>query len=210
MLPEPFIDFLPVIYRNDAGAQALAEKVDEISQGIKGEIIGLNNLVDPVRMPENVLDRIGKYLNAGIYPSDTVREKRKKIANAVRGHKLRSSFERDAKQRIDAIAGGDSKLIKSIGADTWVLVGDGSTPAGYYWGTMGGDGIDDRLGLQLTGTGEEIGAPDVVWIDVDNTTLTESEQAKIELNMTDITPAYLIVSFGYIDSGQFNKYFTMR
>lgn len=210
MLPIPFIDYIPVFYERDSKLIAFSDKMDEYMNDLKSDTIGLNDLIDPVKMPVVVLDLWGDFLNAGINVFDTEATKRVKIATAVQSHRRRGSFVDDAKPKIDAIAGGDSQIVKTFSGDDWILVGDGLTPSSYYWSAMGADGIDINLGISLVGDGTEAFVAGNVYIDVDNSSLTAEEQLRIRLEMEDIAPAYFYVHIGYIDgSGVFQTYFVM-
>jgi len=210
MFPLPFINYIPQFYDRDTKLQAFSDKIDEIIQGIKDDLLGLNKFIDPMAAPSIILDKLGYFLNAGIQPYDDDNTKRIKIATTVQSHKNRGSFVNDAKPKIDAIAGGDSQIINAIGVDDWILVGDGLTPSSYYWAAMGSDGIDDGLGISLIGAGDEIEVAGNIYIDVDNAALTADEQDRIRLEMIDVVPAYYYVHIGYVDgAGQFNEYFVM-
>ena len=210
MLPESIIDYIPEWYERDTKLNAFADKMDDIIQDLKNDTLGLNTLIDPVRIPAGLLENLGYYLNAGINPLDSEAIKRDKVAKAVQGHKKRGSFNFDAKPKIDSIASGNSEIIRSFDGDEWILVGDGLTPSAYYWATMGADGIDDDLGLSLIGAGDEIEVAGNIYIDVDNNSLTSDEQEQLRLDMVDIVPAYYKVHFGYVNvSGQFIEYFVM-
>jgi hypothetical protein len=210
MLPIPFINYIPIFFERDDKLIAFADKIDEFLIGIKDDTIGLNDLLNPFKAPVQVLDYFGDYFNAGINIFDSEHTKRIKIATAIQSHKKRGSFVFDAKPKIDAIAGGDSQILKTFGADDWILTGDGLTPSAYYWAAMGTDGIDDDLGILLVGSGDEIIVAGNIFIDVDNNSLTAEEQLRIRIELEDIAPAYMIVHVGYLDgSGTFVEYFQM-
>jgi len=210
MFPLPFINYIPQFYERDTKLQAFSDKMDEIIQSIKDDILGLNKFINPMAAPSIILDKLGYFLNSGIQPYDDDNTKRIKIATAVQSHKSRGSFVNDAKPKIDAIAGGDSQIINAIGVDDWILVGDGLTPSSYYWAAMGADGIDDELGISLIGAGDEIEVAGNIYIDVDNAALTADEQDRIRLEMIDVVPAYYYVHIGYVDgAGQFHEYFVI-
>jgi phage tail-like protein len=208
MFPKPMINYFPKLYHNDPKAQIFAAKIDEILDALLADIKKLKHIYDPVKCPENFLDVMGKFLQAGIFPGDTESEKRNKIAKAVRRHKNRGSFNLDAKPIIDAIAGGDSKLLSSLDIADYIMIVD-LNEAGEYWATMGGDGSDDKLGIDMIGSGDELGLPGVVYIDVDNAVLTAEQIEKLRLEMLDIAPAYYKVSLGHTIGGGFTKYFTI-
>lgn len=208
MLPIPTIDYMPEIFKGDSKAVAFCEMLDGFLEEIKTGIIGLNDISDPVRMPVIVLDRMGNYLNAGIYPGDSEDVKRKKIATAVKRHKYRGSFKFDVKGRIDNIAGGDSKLVDNTGGPDWIIIGKEEAPPGSKTAVWSGP-TEDNAGINIFGTGYEFGMPGVVRIDVDNPALTVEQQEKIRIEMLDTVPAYYYVVFGYFDGDDFVEYFSI-
>lgn len=202
MLPTPFDNYAPSFFERDAKLNAFCDKHDEILTSLKNETLGLNDIIDPVKCPAVILPYLGQFLNAGLFDQDSDKQKRIKIATAIQSHKKRGSFNFDAKPKIDAIAGGDSAIVKSFSGDDWILVGDGETPTAYYWSTMGYDGIDTDYGLSLIGEGDEVEIAGNIYIDVDNNSLTADEIDQIVLELeTDIAPAYFQVFIGYIDVG---------
>lgn len=210
MIPEDIDLYIPKFYKRDTKLLAFIAKFNSILTDLKSDTLGLNTLIDPHRIPAALIAELGYYLNAGIQDQDSEADRRYKVATAVQGHKRRGSFNLDAKPKIDLICGGDSAIIRSFDKDDWILVGDGLTPAAYYWAAMGCDGIDDDLGISLIGAGDEIEVWGNIYIDVDNNALSAADQTKLELAMQDIVPAYFWVHFGYISgTGQFIEYFYM-
>jgi len=210
MIPESIDAYIPKFYKRDAKLSAYTTKLDEIIAYLKADIIGINDFIDPMKIPAALIVELGYLLNAGIKDQDSETDRRKKVAGAIAAHKRRGSFNLDAKPKIDLVCGGDSVIIRSFDKDDWILVGDGLTPAAYYWAAMGCDGIDDDLGISLIGEGTEIEVAFNVYIDVDNAALSAADQAKLELEMEDIAPAYMYVHFGYVNVGsQFIEYFVM-
>lgn len=209
-LPISFIDYIPKLYKDNAkdSTNALANKIDTHLGEWLDDIIQLAWLKDPFKIDVLFLDVLGNYLAAGLISTDTEAQKRNKIAIAVQGHRLRGSFNLDAKPKIDAIAGGDSVIFLATGEDDWILVGDGLTPAAFYWAALGADGIDDQLGISLIGAGTEIEVAGNIYIDVDNSGLSAAEvQQIVDVLEFDIVPAYYIVNLGYVDgSGVFIIY----
>jgi hypothetical protein len=200
MLCRPFEKFIPRFFKRDDKLNAFADKHDNIMESIEDDTIGLNDIIDPAKAPTIVLNELGYYLNASLRAQDTDKQKRIKIATAIQGHKKRATFKYDAKPKIDAIALGDSVIIRGVSGDDWILTGDGLTPSTYYWGSMGCDGIDDDLGLGLIGDGNEIEIAGNIYIDVDNNSLSASEIAQIVFELEiDIAPAYMKIFLGYID-----------
>lgn len=209
MLPKPFDNYVPKFFTRDAKLTAYTDKMDSIMDDLSDDTLGLNNIIDPVQIPSNLLDEVGHFLSAGINAQDSEAIKRNKIANAVQGHKLRGTFAYDVKPKIDAIAGGDSQIIRSFDKDDWILVGDGLTPSAYYWAALGCDGVDTDLGISLIGEGMEIEVAGNIYIDVDNNALTVTEQEQIQLDMADIIPAYMYIHFGYLTGTVYTEYFMM-
>jgi phage tail-like protein len=210
MIPTEIIDFIPAYFNRDAKLTAFANKVDSILAYLKSDTLGLNTLIDPMRIHSGLLENLGFFLNAGLNPEDSEAEKRYKIAKAVETHKKRGSFNDDAKLKIDLIAGGNSSIIRSFDKDDWILVGDGNESSAYYWAVMGCDGIDGQ-GISLIGAGNEIEVAGNIYIDVDNAALGAADQESIRLAMLDIVPAYFAVHFGYVNvGGQFIEYFVME
>jgi hypothetical protein len=200
MLPQPFEKYIPRFFKRDSKLIAFSDKIDDILDSIRSDTIGLNDIIDPVKCPAIILNELGYFLNAGIQAQDSEGQKRLKIATAIQGHKKRGTFKFDAKPKIDAIAGGDSQIIKGISGDDWILVGDGLTPSSYYWASLGCDDIDTDLGIALVGSGDEIVIAGNIYIDVDNNSLTANQIDQIRLELeTDIVPAYMRIFIGYID-----------
>ncbi len=208
-LPIPFVDYLPKIIRQDPDAKAiaLAAKMDSIMLGVLEDVIGLNDLRDPARCPADLLVELGDMLAAGILPGDSELIRRRKIASAVQGHKLRGSWAYDAKPKVDAIAGGDAVIFRGYESDDWIMCGDGSLESPTnYWGSMGADGIDLHLGLSLIGEGTEVEVAGNIYVDVDNAALTPSQVQAIVDSLVDIVPAYMLVHLGYTTGTQFIEY----
>ncbi len=210
MIPDNIDDYIPRFYKRDTKLNAYTSKFDSILEDLKNDTLGLNDLIDPMKIPAALISELGFLLNAGIQDQDSETDRRVKVATAVAAHKRRGSFNLDAKPKIDLICGGDSVIIRSFDKDDWILTGDGLTPSAYYWGAMGTDGIDDDLGISLIGEGTEIEVAGNIYIDVDNSSLSAADQTRLELEMQDIVPAYMYVHFGYVNiSGQFIEYFVM-
>lgn len=211
MLPIPFEKYIPEYFKRDEKLISFANKVDYWLESFKVDTLCINDMVDPVKIRNNLLIELGYLLDAGINQLDSDRVKRQKITTAVKGHKKRGTWADDAKPKIDAIAGGDSKIISGVGGDDWILTGDGETPLSYYWAVMGADGIDLEQGISLIGDGAEIEIPGNIFIDVDNESLTEEQVNDIVLELeNDVVPAYYRVIIGYVDgAGGFNTYYVI-
>lgn len=209
-LPRPAIDYFPQIYRNDPKALALAAQIDTLCSSAQSDIITLGFLKVPERAPSVFLDVLGDMFAAGILAGDNDTQKRAKIAVAVDRHKRRGSFAFDAKGIIDAIAGGDSKIVPDPQTSDAVFIGDGVVEGTTFWSTFAGDGINLSLGDDFIGGGAASGDAGVIWIDVDNPTLSATDQALLEESLEDVVPAYYIAHIGYFDvGGNFVIYFTM-
>lgn len=210
MTPDTIEKYIPKIYERGDSLLAFVSKIDSIVEDIKADIVNMSNFKIPEIMPSFMLDDVGEYLQAGINQHNDDRTKRQKISIAVLGHKRRGSFNYDAKPKIDIIAGGNSQIFRSFDKDDWILVGDGLSPSAYYWSALGVDGVDDELGISLIGEGTEIEVAGNIYIDVDNSTLTLSEQEALRLTLQDIIPAYFYVHIGYLDGvGVFVEYFVL-
>ena len=210
MIPEDIDDYIPKFYKRDTKLNAFTAKLNSILTDLKSDTLGIQTLIDSMRIPAALIKELGYMLNAGIQDQDSEYDRRYKVVNAVAAHKRRGSFNLDAKPKIDLICLGDSVIIRSFDKDDWILVGDGLTPAAYYWAAMGCDGIDGDLGISLIGEGTEIEIWGNIYIDVDNNALSAADQTKLELEMQDIVPAYFYVHFGYVNAlGQFIEYFVM-
>ena len=210
MIPTDIDDYIPKFYKRDDKLNAFTSKLNSILTDLKNDTLGLQTLIDPMRIPAGLIVELGYLLNAGINDQDSESERRIKVVEAVAAHKRRGSFNNDAKPKIDNICGGDSEIIRSFDKDDFILVGDGLTPSAYYWAALGCDGIDDDLGISLIGAGDEIEVWGNIYIDVDNNALSASDQDKLELEMQDIVPCYMWVHFGYLNvSDQFIEYFVM-
>lgn len=213
-LPTPFEDHIPELLKNnlanDAGGIALVNKADTDIQEWVDDSLELYYLKWPERCPSALLAPFGEYLAAGINAEDTEREKRQKIYYAVQRHKSRSTWIHDAKPIIDGVAGGDSQILDRNGYfNEWINWGQEVSDPDNYTAVMGSDGIDDDLGIDLVGAGDENSINGIVWIDVDNDSLTTDEVQRIINSMdADVTPAYFKVVLGYLDgvTGVFTPY----
>ena len=216
MLPIPFENFIPKMLKDtattDDRAIAFIAKINDLLEEWRDELIELYYLKSPERCPNKFLSELGYWLGANLLAFDTEAEKRIKIESAVRRNVNIGSWENDAKIIIDGIAGGDASIVTGYYTGDWIMWGKESTDFDDYTGTLGIDGIDDDLGLDLFGAFDECGIAGVIWIDVDNDSLTSDEVDKIVLNLDDtIVPAYFRVLLGYIDgvTGFFEVYETI-
>jgi len=217
MFPYPFEKFVPDILRNNltAKGQAFIDKHDEYILAWIEELKELyfaNKL--PERIPLDFLEEMGYFLNAGLMQTDTETIKRKKIADAVKSHKLRGTWNDDAKIRIDNITGYNAAIFVATQSDDSIEMGQTSSEdATVYWSTESGyDGADDSLGTWEIGDFTEYVIAGNVYIDchegVNTAVLTSDqiEQIVVELEF-DVVPAYMKVYLGYINTlGQFIVY----
>ncbi len=208
MLPIPFERFIPKIYRRSSTLIALADKADQQIQSLNDEIISVSTFIDPVRIPALVIDEMGFLLNAGFLGSDSIIIRRRKLANAIQGHKNRGTWNDDAKLRVDAFVGGDSQLISAdvLTSDDSIVMGGVATEPDTYWSIFGADGVDLLQGIAVIGGGDEVVLPGVIQIDVDSSTLTTDEVERLKLELEDIAPAYFRVFLGYLSAGVFVPY----
>jgi len=171
MLPIPFEDFIPAILKDslsgDDGGTALVNKIDEHLEDWKDDLIGLAFLKLAERCPDGFLDTLGNMFSAGILGFDTKTQKRAKIYGAIERHKRRGSWSNDAKGMVDAICGGDSSLVTDYFDAQWILWAKESDDPDDYSSTMGEDGIDSDLGLDLIGTFTECVIEGIICIDCD-------------------------------------------
>jgi len=215
MLPYPVSDHVPKILRDvlssSPDGQALVDKLDEYILEWSDEILEMQYFKLPERCPAKLLNELGYMVGANILSDDSERTKRIKIYSAIAGHKLRGSWTQDAKKKIDAIALGDSQIFSPTTTADWVLLGGESSEPDNYWSSMGVDGIDDLLGIDLLGGFDEATEPGNIYIDVDNDSLTAAEVDKLVLELEeDVVPSYFRVVLGYLDGGgNFIEYVTM-
>lgn len=202
MLPTPFINYIPKYFNRDAALQALATKTDEHLALWRSDALDLNTIIDPVRMPETILDDVGEYLSAGIVNQDSERIKRQKIWDAISSHRLRGTWQFDVKLVVDRIAGGDAQLVSNLTDAYWVLT-DGTTV--NNWSAFGFQSLQGFDGIILTGGGDEEIFPGNVRIDVDNATLTPAEVEQIKAEILE-SAGYLRIILGYLVAGEFVEY----
>lgn len=213
-LPIPFLNYIVKGLKKNinSGGAALATKIDTHISDWLDDIVSLPNLLNPLKCPANLLSELDFYLNAGLIPYDSDITKRYKISHAVQGHKQRGSWENDAKNKIDSITGLDSAIYRRKSGSDWILVTDGDLPTNNYWSAFGSDGVDDELGVDLIGAGDEVEISGNIYINchdgitVSTLTSTQIDQIVYELRF-DIAPAYMKIFLGYLDSaGAFIQY----
>lgn len=204
MLALPFEKYIPKVLQEnmDAYGQALVDYMNDLLEIIKEETIGLKYFYTIELVSENFLKTIGTQLTADILDDDTDRQKRVKILYGMKNRKFRSTWQDDAKIRIDNITGLDSVLLTSPGLDDFIICGDGLCPSAYYWSAVGVDGIDDDLGISIVGEGDEIEVLGNIYIDIGGLISAAIITQVIE-NIKTIVPAYFRIILGYISAGKF-------
>ncbi len=207
MLPTPFEKFIPRIFRRDVKLTALTDKVDTHLEEWKGDIVDFKKFPDPLSIRTGLVDDLGELVAAELLDTDSDTIKRGKIAKAVEGHKLRGTFELDIKLKIDTIVGGDSAVITGLGADDWIMSGDGiSPPSGFFWAGMGGDGSATDYGIRLVGNGSESVVKGIIEIDVDDNSLSAAVVLQIVESIENSVAAYMRVFLGAFTAGVFIRY----
>lgn len=204
MLPIPFSDFVPGTLKDrlssDSSGTALVNKADTHLEEWKQDITNLSYIKQPERCPSEFLNELGYMVSAGLLAFDTETQKRKKIYEAIERHKRRGSWTQDAKGIIDAIVGADSEIVTEYYLGEWILWAKESSDDADYTTTLGVDGVDDDLGIDLLGSFDECELAGVVWIDVDDDSLVALDIQNLIDSLADIVPAYFKVVLGYFDS----------
>ena len=214
MLPVPFKNFVPELYKKnvdlDQSAKALCDFLDLFLTELKNDILNLYNLKVPSRCPSWLLDEFGAFFAAGIIGGDSERTKRQKISSAITRHKNRGSWANDAKLMIDSICGGDSFLIRDYFFSQWILWGHETSDDTDYTSVFGKDGIDGNLGIDLVDNSEDFfETMGVVWIDVDNDSLTSEQVNYLVANLKDIVPCYFRVFLGTLIDNVYEVYYVL-
>ena len=212
MLPLSFKNYVPELLKRkvdfDDGAIALINKIDEHLEEWKKELIDFRYLSSPERATERILNEFGYMLSADLWDFDSKTVKMQKVETATQRNAYHGVWENSIKLIIDYFCGGDSSIIEDYYTGDWIIWGQESSDPSDYTGTMGTDGLDDDLGLDLAGYGE-YGAG-VIRIDVDNNALTASEVNQlVEILDSTYTPAYMKVIIGYMSGSMFVEYATM-
>jgi len=214
MLPIPFRNFLPKIFRDNidlhTDGTALANKADIHLAEWRADALEVAHFKEADRCPAKFLGELANFISADILASDAETSKRVKIFYAIERHKRRGSWESDAKHIVDSIAGGDSELVKEYYTAEWLLWGSESTDDDDYTASLGTDGVDDELGIDLIGDGDECEIAGIIWIDVDNASLTASQVQLLIDSLQDVVPAYFKVVLGYFLTGIWTVYATIN
>lgn len=219
MLPISFKKFIPKIFHKDPKSDILGNKIDGDLVIWRKDVLDILRLNRADEIESRFLPELNILLNAGFKDYDDDRQKRKKIFNAVQGHRFRGTFNLDVKQRLDLITEKSSRIlddtdVEIFGQDDWIMLTDGGAAdfqvGTKYWGAMGVDGIDDDLGIALSG-GDEVWVKVNVYIDLhegfDTAILSQEIIDKCVLELADVAPAYFFVFLGYVDSSDnFQEY----
>lgn len=210
MLPIPFEDNIPVLLRkalttDDAG-RALADWWDEKYAELKKEILDMQYFKRADMCPSAFLDTLGNMLAAGINQGDSDYTKRYKILKAIEGHKLRSTWTSDAKNRIDAITGYDAAIYSVQDNDDSIELAQQASDPDFYWSTEAAkDGTDNELGTWEVGDFTEYVISGNIYINchegVTTAVLSAAVIAQIVADLEmDVAPAYMAVYLGYVNT----------
>ena len=170
MLPKNMFNYLPdpLAENLDKSGKALIDYIDSFCLIIKEDILSIWYVKYPEKAKEVTLNSFGEYLAVDIKDSDTAIQKRQKIANAIKGHKLRGTWKFDIKILIDSITGKNSSLVKATTVftqDDSIIVKDNSEENSLY-STIGTDGIN-LLGTSIPVIQTNVPAtPGIVVIDL--------------------------------------------
>jgi hypothetical protein len=214
MLPVPTKKFIPKAYRDNDQVEmySLTNKMDEYMNLIFSEVSTFRRVLDPEKCLSKFLDVFGKYLSAGIFSYDSDKTKRQKIYYAVKNQRNRGLWDESAKIGIDLITGYSAVILDPRTENDWIETGDGVVEVGYdHWAI---EESNDPLYLSLLEIGSllELEVAGNIYIDCHPTihvsTLTSDQIQRIEdFLLAEITPAYFIVHFGYIDTnGRYQDY----
>lgn len=209
MLPLPFSNFIPAIFKRKASASrdALAAQVDSHVTVWAREADQIQFMRNAEQVPSGqALDELAYELAAPILPTDSDRIKRQKTQRAIKTNKNRSLWAEDVKPRIDAITGFSSSIFTLSSATDYnvpiFLGAPGDPPMGHVWSAFGGDGTIN--GRRFIGTGDELEIKGNIYIDLGTSTATGAQLDAIvaDLDMSAI-PAYFKVFFGYLTGSVF-------
>lgn len=220
MLPLPVRQFISKVLtqRESAATTSLISKMQEHLLEWKQEALDLRYVTNPVRVNSNFIEELGALVAAPIRPGDSERVKRQKTVTAVANHKLFGTWEFQAKGRIDAITGQDSDIVSAGDTSDWILLGNEASDPDRYWATLGIDGIDDDLGIDLIGAFDEVVIAGNIYIDLHpgintpilSASIIEELVSDISDPDTGFAPAYYVLYLGYFDAtGTFVVYDTV-
>jgi len=217
MLPVPTRNRLPALAQQyyDDGWAALSSKMDSLFTQWGNDIKNFVNILDPAKCPAILLDELDFYLEAGFAPGDSETTKRRKVYNAVAGHKKRGTWDDHAKPIIDAITGYSAALFTAQDSDDAIWLANKPTDPVRYWMTwQPNDGSDDSLGIWFVRLAAPVSYVVAGFISIDchqgiNTPVLTHAQI-IQINdalIDDVAPAYMTLRLGYVNaSGQYVVY----
>ena len=206
MLPIPFINYIPKLFKGDAKAVVLANKIDIDLKAWKKNILDIERLIRADECPYDYLDELNILLSAGFKQYDNELTKRQKIVTAIERHKKRTLWVDDIKPRIDFIT-GYSAVIKSwmdAPQDDWIEMA-GDEIAWFQNGNYCVESADNTSLYAFI----EIGQGDEVYVAgnfyifphplISTPVLTPAQVTQIVNEIRDNCPAYYRVFIAYGD-----------
>jgi hypothetical protein len=214
MLPIPTKDYIPIFYNRDEELTIFANKLDSYLIAWGDETLDMDTFYDPVRCPQAFVVELGNLVAANIQNTDSDRAKREKVAASISSLKRRATWKFDVKLTVDAFVGGDSQLVDGSlliddDAIVWGGVGEPDEPEESHWSTFGTNGgTNPYLGMAVFGGAEPDGSASagIVFIDVDDNSLTEAQLEDLKDQLEDVIAAYYRVVLGYDDGAGFQPY----
>lgn len=208
LLPIPTIEHIPPYDR----AEHLCDKMDKIFSEIQDNIVELKYIIDPFACKSVTLDIFSKMLNADVYKTDNENTKRHKIYSAISDNKLFGTWLQ-VKNTIDALCGGDSKLIFQQPDDAWILAGDLETDSElkFTWAVLGLDeqsAESNLYGIALEGV-PPLWQKGIFGVDIDNNHLTQKEIDVLYEDLYLSAPVGMTINIGCMIDGQFKIYFIL-
>lgn len=211
MLPIPFLNYIPKLFKKSQGAITLANKVDQILNSIKSDVLGMKRSIRPDEARLDIVKELGTLLRAGIQSKDSESVIRSKVANAISLHKKRGQFVSDIKPIIDAITGYSCAIYVPSTSAERVFVGD--TPQEVsYWASMGANNLDTNLGQDILSSGDSEYDKGNFYINLHPGTTTPVLSLTVLLDIIDTLTSYIKLAYvrlflGYVDSsGNFVHY----
>lgn len=213
MLPIPFINYIPDQYdKTDPRCILLASLVDAFLTDVKNGVIGVGNMSRYDKANALFLQALNDWFYAKIKSSDSDYAKRAKIGTAISRNRQNGVFNGDVKIIIDAITGLSSSIYRQSEYADWIIMGGmPEEDAAGYDATLGVDGIDDMLGIDLVTDGTEPVIAGNIYIDLGGDAVTPPA-ATLDLVVNELIwnglPAYFILYLGYFDAvaGKFVVY----
>ena len=201
----PALNYLPKEMQSAYEAAALAAALDNATSEVYSDALSLRDRYSAESCPTGSLDELGAMLGVSFKQADTDRQKRAKIASAVRSQKYNGTWPYSAKLAIDAVTGFSSSIWSSPQSDWPVRIGDASSyNSGLHWMIRGSNATDEAI--IRTGFGSESIIAGNIYIDVGTNTLTAELVALTVASILDIVPAYERIFLGYTTAGVFTIY----